>query len=101
MNKLYCNDGCRKQFPLTKINTGMETLERNIEHHYIECPHCKQKYTSYYMDDQMKQIQLQIQALREKEPLKIKQKNRLNKLIRRMTFMHDQLKMKVEQGELQ
>lgn len=96
MNKLYCNDGCQKEFRPTQIKTGTEMLEGNIERHYIECPHCNQQYTSYYMDDNMREIQAQIIMLQKKEPLKIKQRNRLNKLTRRIRFMNNQLRMKLE-----
>lgn len=99
MTKLYCNEGCQKEFKPTEIITGVEMLEGNIEHHYIECPHCYKKYTSYYLDDEMKQIQLQVIELQKKAPLKIKQRNSLNRLIRKLMFMSNQLKMKVEQNE--
>ena|SRR5690625_2154887 len=96
MNKLYCNDGCQKEFRPTQIKTGTEILEGNIERHYIECPHCKQQYTSYYIDDEMRQMQSQIKMLQQKEPLKVKQRNRLNKLIRKMQFRSNQIKLEVE-----
>ena len=100
MNKLYCNDGCQKEFKITELKTDhVEILPGNVERYYLECPHCKQQYTSYYLNDEMKQIQLQIRALAGKEPIKIKQKNRLAKLERRIKFMGNQLKMKVEHGD--
>lgn len=96
MNKIYCNDGCQKEFTLDDLTMKNEELKNDIERYYIECPNCKQQYTSYYLSEPMKKIQKEIQALREKAPLKIKQKNRLSKLIRKLVFMSNTIKITLE-----
>lgn len=99
MTKLYCNDGCQEEFNVQQLKIDqVEHLTGDVERHYIECPNCKQQYTSYYLNDEMKQIQTQMRLLIKKAPLKVKQKNRLSKLERRIKFMGNQLKMKVEHG---
>ncbi|MBO1003750.1 hypothetical protein [Pseudogracilibacillus auburnensis] len=102
MNVIYCNDGCQKDFYITELKTeGIEKLPGNVERHYIECPNCGQQYTSYYLNDDMKKIQQEISVLRKKLPdLKLKQKNKLNKLSRRLQFMNNKLKTEIEQGEI-
>lgn len=96
MNKIYCNDGCQKEFPFTKAGIGFETLPNNIERHYLECPHCKKQYTSYYLNDDIKMIQAEIKRLSGKSLLKVKQRNKLAKLKQKAIFMSRQLKMEVE-----
>lgn len=100
MNKLYCNDGCQKEFNVSEMKVGVDALIGGIEHHYIQCPDCKQKYTSYYTDEKIRALQVQVKMIQKKAPLKIKQRNQLNKLIRRMQFMSNQIKMKVEQDAI-
>ena len=98
-NKVYCNDGCQQEFTIPQLKTeGIEHLLGNVERHYIECPNCGQQYTSYYLNDDMKKIQTEISMLRKNLPtLKVKQKNRLNKLTRRLQHMNNQLKEQIEQ----
>ncbi|MGM8213557.1 hypothetical protein ACLIBH_12340 [Virgibacillus sp. W0430] len=100
MNKVICNKCCQQEFKLTELNTNLvEQLSNDIEHYYIECPNCKQQYTSYYLDDDLKVMQQEIRRLQKRLPvLKVKQKNKLTKLKRKILFMQNQLKMKVEQG---
>ena len=95
--KVTCNDGCQEEFTILAVKTeGIEKLSNNVERYYIECPNCGQQYTSYYLNDELKQMQAEIQELQKKHPLKIKQKNKLTKLKRKIQFAHHQLKMKVE-----
>lgn len=101
MNKIYCNDVCQKEFKLTQLNTNLvDQLSSGIDRFYLECPHCQQQYTSYFLDGDMKKIQGEILRLQNKHSLKIKQKNKLSKLRQRIKFKNNQLKMKYEQSEL-
>ena len=97
MNKLYCNDGCQKEFTTTQAGIGYETLPGNVERHYMECPNCKEQYTSYFLDDEMKEIQKEIRRLKYKTDLKVKQKNKLLKLSKKLQSMNE--KHKREYGE--
>ncbi|WP_156290777.1 hypothetical protein [Oceanobacillus salinisoli] len=96
MNKIYCNNGCQQEFTISGLK--IEKLSGNVERHYIECPHCGEKYTSYYLNDTMKKVQQEIKALQKKPSLKIKQRNRLLKLKRKMQMMNQTLKAKMEAG---
>lgn len=96
MERLYCNEGCREAFHLTELSTGVEELGNGVEHHYIECPNCRERYTSYYSNEKIRALQKEVGALRKKAPLKIKQRNRLNKLIRKLQFMGEELKKEIQ-----
>lgn len=99
MTKVICNDGCQQEFNITELKTeGVDKLPGSIERYYIECPNCGQEYTSYYLDDDMKEMQAEIKRLLRKPSLKIKQKNRADKLKRKLQFRMNQLKMEVEHG---
>lgn len=100
MNKVYCNDGCGRSFTISNLTTGVDHYENGIEKHYIKCPNCSQKYTSYYLNDSMKTIQQEIITLRNKPNPKAKQKNRIIKLTKRMHTMSKQLRLQVERGEV-
>src|SRR5690625_4475703 len=66
MNKFQC-DKCEKELKLTQLNTNLvDHLPNNIDRFYLECPHCKQQYTSYFLNDEMKKIQVQIKMLHKK-----------------------------------
>ncbi|WP_440894961.1 hypothetical protein ACS127_10330 [Amphibacillus sp. Q70] len=75
-----------------------EELPNKLERHYIECPNCKQQYTSYFINDDIKALQKEIETLNKKGVLKVKQKNKLTKLKRKLIFMNNQLKMKFDHG---
>lgn len=93
-------DKCSKEFELTQINTeSFELLSNNVERHYFECPNCKEQYTTHYLNDQLKEMQEEIRQLQKKQSLKVKQKNKLAKLKRKIIFMHNQLKMEIEQKD--
>lgn len=90
MNQVQCNQ-CEHLFSMTEIKTEKSTtLPGNITRHYFECPGCQQEYTSYFLDDEMRQMQLEIKYLQSKTGLKIKQKNKLLKLTRKLTAMNQQ-----------
>lgn len=96
MLKVSC-DICHAEFNATdKLNNGIDRLLNGVERHYIECPNCQEQYTSYYLNDQMKIMQQQIMALRKKPHLKVKQRNRLNKLVAKMHRMNEQIGQEVE-----
>lgn len=95
MNKVYCNDGCQGEFNITDMKEGIERLPDKIERHYIQCPKCAQQYTSYYLNDDMKKIQQEIQTLQRHPQLKVKQKNRIMKLSKSLQAMNETLKLKM------
>lgn len=85
-----CNEGCQQEFEITAIKTDhVEKMSGNIERHYFTCPNCNQEYTSYFLDDSMKEIQQEIKDLRSRNDLKVKQKNKLLKLTRKVTAMNE------------
>lgn len=89
--KVTCDQGCQKEFTIQKIKTEKsQTLPNNLERYYFTCPGCDQEYTSYFLDDDMKQMQSEIMLLKSKTDLKIKQKNRLLKLTRKLAAMNQQ-----------
>ncbi|WP_017470631.1 hypothetical protein [Amphibacillus jilinensis] len=90
-------DSCNHEFELTQLTTeSFELLPNNVERHYFECPNCNKQYTTHYLNDDLKEMQEEIRRLQNKHPLKIKQKNKLAKLKRKIIFLHNQLKMEVE-----
>ena len=90
MYKIQC-DHCEQLFSITEIKTEKSTrLPGNITRHYFECPGCQHEYTSYFLDNEMRQMQLEIKYLQNKTELKIKQKNKLLKLTRKLTAMNQQ-----------
>lgn len=98
--KVTCNEGCRQEFQITDLKLeGVEKLPGNVERYYIECPNCGQEYTSYFLDDRMKIIQREIRYLQKKPTLKIKQKNKMAKLTRKLHAMSERLKKDAERGE--
>lgn len=70
MQKVVC-DKCQKQF---KISIKKQKIEDDIERVYFVCPKCKEKYTSYYSDDEIKDRQNQIRVMQE-EYLKLRGRN--------------------------
>ncbi|KMJ55221.1 hypothetical protein AB685_28395 [Bacillus sp. LL01] len=88
-----CNEGCQKEFKITEIKTDLvEKLPGNVERFYFACPNCAQVYTSYFLDDSMKEMQQEIRELKSKQNLKIKQKNRLMTLTRKLAAMNERHK---------
>ncbi|MGN8647898.1 hypothetical protein ACTNEO_05085 [Gracilibacillus sp. HCP3S3_G5_1] len=97
--KLQC-DKCNNTFKVNQIkNIKQEQVKNDIIRHFIECPRCKEKYTTHYENDAIRKVTAEIKALQKKAPLKIKQRNKLNKLRGKVRFMADTLKMEVEKGE--
>lgn len=70
MQKVVC-DKCQKQF---KISIKKQKIEDDIERVYFVCPKCKEEYTSYYSNDEIKDKQNQIRAMQE-EYLKLRGKS--------------------------
>lgn len=91
-------DKCKKVYDLSELNAdNFEKLPNNVEWYYMECPNCKERYTSHYVNDEIKEVQLQIMALHDKKHnLGIKERNRLNGLVRRILVMFGQLKDEME-----
>ena len=89
-NEVQC-DECKQLFAITEIKTEKSaTLPGDITRHYFECPGCKHEYTSYFLDDAMRQMQSEIRLLKNKSDLKIKQKNKLVRLTRKLATMNEQ-----------
>lgn len=94
--KVTC-DECQEEFELTKLNTNLkEELPNDIERYYMECPDCKAQYTAYYSNPDIKRIQLEIGKLLNKRSLKIKQKNKLNRLRSELMMRAERLRYEVE-----
>ena len=96
MNKLICEEGCQQLFDVNDMKIGKEAYSGGIERHYLECPHCKHKYTSYYTDDNVRALQLEVIALKNKGALNMRQRNKMNALIRQMQTMSDEIKNRIE-----
>lgn len=60
-NKVIC-DKCNKKFEL-KLKT--RKLPLNIIETYFTCPHCKEKYVSYYTDESIREKQKKINKMWE------------------------------------
>ncbi|SFL39070.1 hypothetical protein SAMN04487943_101311 [Gracilibacillus orientalis] len=94
--KLSC-DNCNNTFNVDQIkDIKQDKIKDDIERHYIACPNCQHKYTTHYENDAIKNITAEISTLQKKAPLKIKQKNRLDKLRTKVRFMSQTLKADVE-----
>ncbi|MED4124017.1 hypothetical protein P4641_08515 [Halalkalibacterium halodurans] len=87
--KLLCNEGCQKEFEVNEIKSnGVEKLPANVDRYYIECPNCGKEYTSYFLDETMREMQAEIRHLKNKQNLKVKQKNRMFKLTNKLAAMN-------------
>lgn len=97
--KLQC-DNCSHTFNVSQIkDIKQDPVKNDIVRHFIECPDCQHKFTTHYESDAIRKMTAEIKALQKKAPLKIKQKNKLHKLRRKVRVMADTLKMEVEKGE--
>lgn len=56
--KVNC-DKCKKDFI---IKLKVKKHKEGIEELYFKCPHCKERYTSYYIDREGKELQKKIRA---------------------------------------
>ncbi|MBM7573139.1 hypothetical protein [Aquibacillus albus] len=96
--KVTCKEGCQKEFEIKELKKeDIKVSGQNIERYYIECPECKKEYKSFYMNDDIKSIQKQIRTLKNKYPLKEKQKKKLAKLNRKIEYLSKQLKKEIEE----
>jgi hypothetical protein len=97
--KLQC-DQCNCTFNIHELTEiKKEVLNKDVERHYIDCPNCKQKYTTHYENDAIKKLTTEIRLLQKKAPLKVKQKNKLNRLRKKVRMLSDTLRMEVESNE--
>lgn len=90
--KIVC-DTCDHEFVPNELK--METLD-GVDRYYLECPNCNANYTSYYLNDEMKEIQEEVQQLQNKPNRKQKQTQRLVKLKRKLVSMNAHLKEQME-----
>lgn len=97
MNKLYCNEGCQKEFTIDDLQESfqVEALPNNVERYYLECPHCKHQYTSYYLNDSLKKIRREIQKILRQPVIEVRQKNKLAALQQKLYLAHETLKAEV------
>ena len=96
MNQLICNEGCNQLFNISQLKIGRDALTGGIEHHYIQCPNCNHKYTSYYTNDEIRTMQVRVKALQNKAPLTTRDRNRLNTMIRQMQQASNKIKESIE-----
>ncbi|WP_018934570.1 hypothetical protein [Gracilibacillus lacisalsi] len=93
-------DNCSHTFNVNQIkDIKQEAIKNDIVRHFIECPDCQHKFTTHYENDAIREITAEIRRLQKKVPLKIKQKNKLHKLRRKVRVMADTLKTVVEKDE--
>lgn len=50
---VYCNK-CKHEFEV-KVKT--KHIENDVEEVFFNCPHCHERYTAYYTNDKIKQLQ--------------------------------------------
>lgn len=50
---VYCNK-CKHEFEV-KVRT--KHIEKDVEEIFFNCPNCHERYTSYYLNDKIKQLQ--------------------------------------------
>lgn len=86
--KVNC-DKCKKDFI---IKLKVKKHKEGIEELYFKCPHCKERYTSYYIDREGKELQKKIRAKYNQLHI-TKDKNRVQKEIKDMQVRLD-IKMK-------
>jgi uncharacterized protein (UPF0305 family) len=86
--KIQC-EVCKEEYDIKELKTGFEMLPDKVERHYIECQNCDAKYTSHYLDAEMKALQYRIKKLREKKPYQIKQRNKVTLLTKQLTNMNE------------
>ena len=53
---VYCNE-CKKEFEV-KVRTRQ--LDNDAKEIFFNCPECNERYTAYYTNDKIKQLQKQI-----------------------------------------
>lgn len=56
--KVNCNK-CKKNFI---IKPKVKKHKEGIEELYFKCPHCKEKYTAFYIDKEGKELQKKIKV---------------------------------------
>lgn len=57
-------DVCSKRFAVTRLKR--QRLKNGIEEVYFKCPECKQHYTAYYTNKEIRDNQSEIRRLRKK-----------------------------------
>lgn len=61
--KIIC-DECGYEFKLKKLKT--QKLENNIQRNYFVCPECKEEYTAYYTDYEVRLNQQELSKMATK-----------------------------------
>lgn len=86
-NKVVC-DKCNKKFEI-KLKT--RNLPLGIEEVYFICPHCKEKYVSYYTDESIREKQKKINGMYE-EYRKAKTQKETIKMVEKIDSMKAEIK---------
>ncbi len=79
--KMKCDKGCGEEFTITGMETervvskGSRSLDTGIDWVGFHCPLCGQKYTAYYINEKVRQLQAeQRELLRLSDPRKLSEK---------------------------
>lgn len=103
MKKVICNDGCNQEFIL--ISPGIEIVKNDIENVGFNCPHCDKRYTLFYTNGHIKQLQDdQRKLLAKSDPTKLTQGqlkgilNRIEAKKREINEAMKKLKNEIEAG---
>jgi len=55
MQRVYCSEGCGKEFVLVRYTVSVDTDD--IEWTGFHCPHCNHKYTAFYTNSGIRSLQ--------------------------------------------
>jgi len=59
---------CQNEFIISNLKTEsvvIDQSQKNVEHTYFTCPSCDHKFTCYYTDEHIREMQMSIQRLYE------------------------------------
>lgn len=90
-NKVVC-DKCSKKFEI-KVKT--RKLPLGVEEVYFTCPHCKEKYVSYYTDPEIREKQKKINKIHE-DYRRAKTGEDIIKMLRTINAMKAEIKSDME-----
>lgn len=92
MNKVTC-DKCNKKF---EIKAKTRKLPLGIEEVYFICPHCKEKYVSYYTDESIREKQNEINKVWE-EYRQLRDPAAIADMAIKITELKDEIKADMEE----
>lgn len=53
-----CSEGCKRNFELAKFKE--KKLKDGVVETYFKCPHCHKRYTCFYTNKEIRQLQAQL-----------------------------------------